>query len=182
MTGTISSTTAAPHHQSGPVPRGIGNGAGLLAVALLVYSLAGAVWGALRPPIRGVHLEGGAVSLDPTSSAEFSSFMTFALITGVLGAAFGVFSYVAHPESRGVRMLLWLMVVVLAGSASFLALGDLAGTALHSTVANPEALAPGEEVVLMPRFTPEVAWLASPFLAGLSYWLCLALGSRQEDW
>ena len=182
MTGTATSTTSiTPHRQSGPVPRGIGTGAGLLAVALLVYSAAGAIWGALRPPIRGTHLEEGAVSLDLTSSAEFSSFITFALATAVVGAALGVFAYVLNPESRGVRMLLWLMVVVLAGAASFLAVGDLVGTALHSTVVNPDDLAPGEEVMLMPRFNPRVAWLAAPFLAALSYWLCLALSVRQEE-
>ena len=181
MTGTAtSSTSATPYRRSGPVPRGVGTGAGLLAVSLLVYSALGAIWGALRPPIRGTHLEEGAVSLDPTSSAEFSSFITFALTTAVMGAIFGVFAYVLNPGARGLRMLLWLLVVVLAGAGSFLAVGDLVGTALHSTVVNPDDLAPGEEVMLMPRFNPGIAWLASPFLAALSYWLCLALSVRQE--
>ncbi len=181
MTGTsTSSTSATPHHRSGPVPRGLGDGAGLLAVSLLVYSVAGAIWGVLRTPIRGTHLGEGAVSLDPTSSAEFSSFITFALGTAVLGAALGAAAYVINRESRGLRMLLWLLVAALAGSASFLAVGDLVGTALHSSVLNPDELVRGEEVVLMPRFSPQIAWLASPFTAALSYWLCLVMSVRQE--
>lgn len=182
MTGTTTSTTqSSPQPKPAPISRGVGNGAGLLAVALIVFSVVGGVWGAFRQPIRGTHLEEGAISLDPTSSAEFASFITFVLITGVLGALVGAFAYASVSRSRGVGMLLWAIVVALAGAASFLAVGDLVGTAVHSTVVDPEDLAPGQEVALMPGFNPQVGWLVSPFLAALAYWLCLVLGVRNDE-
>ena len=74
-------------------PRTVGFGAGLLALVLVVYSIAGILWGLWRPEMTATAVEGGGFAVDTSSNAQFQSFGTFVLSTALIAGviSFGVF-------------------------------------------------------------------------------------------
>lgn len=154
------------------LPRTFGFGAGLLACALAVYGIAGAVWGLFRPTLIGREVDDGGYAIDAMGNAQFIAFITFALITGVLGLLLGLIAYLPR-QARGLSMLLWVGVCALAGAASFHVFGGV--TATHP----PEI--PGEVVEFAPSFSPAIAWAVAPFMAMFAYW-STAFVSADEDW
>ena len=60
------------------LPRTLGFGAGLLACALLVYGVAGALWGLFRPTLTGHEVDDGGYAIDAMGNAQFIAFITFA--------------------------------------------------------------------------------------------------------
>ncbi|MDO5031426.1 hypothetical protein [Corynebacterium sp.] len=145
------------------VPRAIGFGAGSLAVSLIVYSLAGALWGVFRPTLSGTRVnEAGAYQFESLDNVEFTAFITFAVITGLIGMVFGAVMYQRNVRYRGLLTLLWAGVVCLAGAAAFYVVGGVTATSV------PEEL--GEVVEFAPKFTPQIAWLVAPFMAMFAYW------------
>lgn len=147
------------------IPRAVGFGAGLLALALLGFSVAGAVWGLWRPALKGHRVDDGGYALSNVADVQFDSYITFALITGFLGAALGATAYVRGERFRGVGVLLWVALAALAGAASFYVFGGATATEL------PEN--PGEFVEFVPHFSPGIAWLVGPFMAMFAYWSAL---------
>ena len=154
------------------LPRTLGFGAGLLACALLVFGVAGALWGLFRPTLAGHEVDDGGYALEAMGSAQFIAFITFALITGLLGLLLGLGAYLRRQE-RGLSMLLWVGVCALAGAASFYVFGGV--TATHP----PEN--PGEFVEFAPKFSPAISWAVAPFMAMFSYW-STAFVSSDDDW
>lgn len=161
------------------IPRAIGFGAGLLALALFGFSLAGAAWGLWRPVLKGHWVDDGGYALSGVADVQFDSYITFVLITGVLSAALGATAYVRGERYRGVGVLLWVALTALAGAASFYVFGGATATHL------PEE--PGEFVEFVPKFSPGIAWLAGPFMAMFVYWSALfvnppyGVAERQSD-
>ena len=144
------------------IPRAIGFGAGLLALALLIFSVSGALWGLWRPTLEGHRVEGGGYALSNGANVQFLSFSTFALITGMLGVVIGTVAYLRGERYRGVGVLVWSGVVGLAGAAAFYVFGGVTATAA------PEQ--PGEFVEFVPKFSPAIGWLVAPFMAMFAYW------------
>lgn len=162
------------------IPRAIGFGAGLLALALLGFSVAGAVWGLWRPALKGHKVDDGGYALGNVADVQFDSYITFVLITGLLGAALGATAYVRGERYRGLGVLLWVALAALAGAASFYVFGGATATDV------PEN--PGEFVEFVPKFSPGIAWLVGPFMAMFVYWSALffeppsvALESETEE-
>ncbi|WP_408930694.1 hypothetical protein ACKFR8_04555 [Corynebacterium axilliensis] len=143
------------------IPRAIGFGAGLLALALLLFSAAGALWGLWRPAITGHRVDGG-YAVDTVANVQFDSFITFAVCTGVLGMVLGAVAYLRGVAYRGVGVLLWVGVAGVAGAAAFYVFGGVTATS------SPER--PGDVVEFVPKFAPHIAWLVAPFMAMFSYW------------
>ncbi|MCZ9295620.1 hypothetical protein [Corynebacterium yonathiae] len=154
------------------LPRTLGFGAGLLACALLVFGVAGVLWGLFRPTLTGREVEDGGYAIESMGSAQFIAFITFALITGLLGLLLGLGAYLRR-QGRGLSMLLWVGVCALAGAASFYVFGG--ATATHP----PEN--PGEVVEFAPNFSPAISWAVAPFMAMFSYW-STAFVSADDDW
>lgn len=154
------------------LPRAIGFGAGLLALALLGFSAAGAAWGLWRPALKGHRVEDGGYALSYVADVQFDSYITFVLITGVLSAALGATAYVRGERYRGVGVLLWVALAALAGAASFYVFGG--ATATHI----PEN--PGEYVEFVPKFSPGSAWLVGPFMAMFAYWSAVFIKPDSE--
>lgn len=144
------------------IPRAIGFGAGLLALALLLFSGVGAVWGLWRPTLEGHRVEGGGYALTNSANVQFLSFVTFVMITGILGVVIGTVAYLRGERFRGVGVLVWSGVVCLAGAAAFYVFGGATATAV------PEN--PGEFVEFVPKFSPAIGWLVAPFMSMFAYW------------
>ncbi|MHB0834853.1 MAG: hypothetical protein ACYCDI_06665 [Corynebacterium aurimucosum] len=151
------------------IPRAIGFGAGLLALALFGFSAAGAAWGLWRPALKGHRVDDGGYALSNVADVQFDSYITFVLITGVLSAALGATAYVRGERYRGVGVLLWVALAALAGAASFYVFGGATATYI------PEN--PGEYVEFVPKFSPGSAWLVGPFMAMFAYWSALFIDS-----
>lgn len=156
------------------VPRTVGTAAGVAAVSLLVYSAVGALWGLLRPAYSGTLADGGQVIIDAAATnVEFVSFGSFVAVTGLLAIIVSLCTYVVSPATRGPLMLVWLMAVAVFSAFSFLQVGTVTAGLLHH-VGDPELLAQGDHVSMVPGLAPGVGWLVAPFLAALAYW-CSAL-------
>ena len=159
---------SALHAPSLRIPRAIGFGAGLLALALFGFSLVGAAWGLWRPALKGHRVDDGGYALSNAADVQFDSYITFVLITGVLGAALGATAYVRGGRYRGVGVLLWVALAAFAGAASFYVFGGATATSL------PEE--PGEFVEFVPKFSPGIAWFVGPFMAMFTYWSAVFVG------
>ena len=144
------------------IPRAIGFGAGLLALALLGFSVAGAAWGLWRPALKGHRVDDGGYALRNVANVQFDSYITFVLITGALGMALGLIAYRRGERYRGVGGLLWVALASLAGAASFYVFGGATATSIPDD--------PGEIVEFVPKFSPGIAWLVGPFMAMFTYW------------
>jgi len=75
----------------------------------LVFGVAGALWGLFRPTLAGHEVDDGGYAIEAMGSAQFIAFITFALITGLLGLLLGLGAYLRRQE-RGLSMLLWVGV------------------------------------------------------------------------
>lgn len=156
------------------VKRSVGSAAGLLALSLVVYSVAGAVWGALRPTFGAEVSTDGALLLHDVDNAQFTSFITFALITGLLGLVGALFAYFRFRGERGMGMLLWVAAVAFLAAISFWAVGEVVADRLHP-VPEPSELKLGDELRVVPSLVPGIGAGAAPALASLGYWLAAVL-------
>lgn len=162
------------------IPRSTGSAAGVLAVSLLLFSLVGAAWGFLRPVYSGTVIDGGRMNADPlTAGAEFVSFASFTVATGLLAVLVALSVYVLSPATRGPGMLWWLMAVAALSAFSFLQAGTVTAGLAHD-VGDLSSLAVGDTVSLVPGMAPGIGWLVAPFMAALSYW-CSALVTPEPD-
>lgn len=161
------------------VPRTLGDGAGLLAVCLVLYSAVGAAWGLLRPALHGTVGDEGAILFDPAVNVEFTSFISFVIATGLLSSVVALATFILSHRTRGPGMMLWLLVVVTLSALVFHQIGTLSAGLMHPPP-EPESLAPGDRISLVPGFLPGVGILAAPFMAALTYW-CAALVTPDDE-
>lgn len=144
------------------IPRTVGFGAGLLALVLVIFSAAGALWGLWRPALTGQRVQDGGYALDSVANVQFSSFITFAAITGVLAAVVALGVHAAAPRRRGFATLLWVGLVALLGAGAFYIVGGAIAPSMPSN--------PGQTVEFVPDFSPGIGWAVAPFMAVLAYW------------
>lgn len=171
------STRVATTAEAAPRPRvnrTLGDGAGVLALALVLFSLAGVAWGAWRPTYSATVSGDGNLLLSGAGEAQFTSYITFALVTGLLAVGFSLFSYVRLRDVRGMPMLLWVTVLSFLAAMSFWAVGGVVADLLHQ-IPEPQELETGQELHIVPTFSPGVASVAAPVMASLSYWLSSVL-------
>lgn len=155
------------------ISRSIGYCAGVLALSLCAFSAVGAVWGLLRPELTGHAAKDGGYVLDTVDNVEFTSFITFTLITGAMAMVLALVTYVRAPRLHSAAMIYWLGVVALAATAAFYVLGGVTATHVPAD--------PGEVVHFVPTFSPGVAWVVAPFLAMFSYWSALFINKETEE-
>ncbi|WP_293768794.1 hypothetical protein [uncultured Corynebacterium sp.] len=156
-------------------PRALGFGAGLLALSLVVFSAAGAVWGLTRPKLTGraVGDGSGGYVIDAVDDIQFTSFAWFVIITAIGGFLIGLVAYVRGAGTRSLAMLLWSGIVALAGAYAFWVFGSATAPGLPDN--------PGDVVQWVPAFNPGVGLTAAPFIAVFTYW-STAFISADEDW
>lgn len=144
---------------------------GILALGLLGFSVAGAVWGALRPTVSAVMLDDGSAVLSSTNDTSFLAWVSFTLGAMVLALALATWAWVGHPECRGVPMLLWVTVVAACSTLSAFAVGCQVAVMIHPTP-DITALSAGDTVTLVRSITPgAIAFLLPTWIATLAYWI-----------
>lgn len=154
------------------INRTVGSGAGLLALSVLVFSAAGAVWGPLRPARDATVGDGGTVALSGAEGAEFGAFISFALITGALAVGVGLIAYFRASSARGIGMMAWAVVVALVAAVGFWVTGAVV-TDLVRPLPDPGELGElrvGDTIRIVPAVAPGIALLAAPLMAALAYW------------
>lgn len=169
-----------------PNPRGnrrrpsrmIGATAGFLALCLSVYAVFGAIWGFLRPGYEAVVSTDGELQLTPAFNVEFTGFISFVIATGLLGAILSLVMFVNSPHSRGVLMLLWVIVCAVIGAVVFWAAGEVVTGLLHP-IPDFDTLDAGTALTLVPGISIGIGLAAAPFMAALAYW-CAVLVSPEE--
>ena len=152
----------------------LGAGAGLLALGCVLGILGGGVWAVLRPAYVG-EVEGDGVRVDQALSpvnVEFAGYGAFALLTtlaGVLVAAVAAGAARRGKVAGGVGWLLWAGAVSAVAAVALYVFGDWFVGVLHP-VPDPETLADGDPLTMVPPVRPGAAWAAGPFAAVLLYW------------
>jgi len=151
-------------------PRTVGFGAGLLALVLVVNSIAGILWGLWRPEMTATAVEGGGFAVDTSSNAQFQSFGTFVLSTALIAGviSFGVFKYT--KSRRGLGTLLYLGVLAVLGAFVFWLIGGYIAPTVPDMASEV-----GSQVSWVPTFNPSMGLAAAPFLSLLVYWSGLYL-------
>lgn len=172
------STAPVPARRPSPVPAALGFGAGLLAVALLGFSVVGALWGWWRPAQTGQVTDDAQVVINDLESVEFTSYASFSLLTALLGLLLGLWVFFRSPQWRGPWTLLWLGLVCVLGSLAFWQVGDVSAI-LFNPVPDFDSIAPGAEVSVVPAIAPGVSLAVSPLLGMLAYW-CATLVSPEQ--
>lgn len=162
------------------IPRWLGDRAGLIGLALIVYSISGAIWGLLRPQFSAEIVNTERVIPDYSDSSHFVAFASFVIATVALSVTLAVFAYLTQGSRKFVD-LLWLGVVALAAAVSFLAVGDVVGMSVHG-IGSAEQLAPGTTIRTVAPAKPGISgYLAAPFVAMLVYWSLQVLTPASEQ-
>lgn len=159
--------------------RTLGAGAGILAAWLCIFSLAGVVWGLFRPAYTASILDAESASVAASANVEFISFISFALVTAVLGSVMALVVFLRSAHYRGLSMLLWLTAVACVGSLVFLLFGDLSAGLMHRTPEDFSQIV-GQTFTVVPPMSPGVGLLTAPFLAVCTYW-CATFVTPVED-
>lgn len=156
----------------------VGSTAGFFALCLTAYAIAGAIWGLFRPGYAATVVEDGALELAPAFNVEFTAFIVFVLVTGLLGAVLSLVMFVRSIHSRGVLMLLWVTLCAAIGAVVFWAAGGVVIGFLHP-IPDPADLSSGTELTLVPGINIGIGFAAAPFMAALAYW-CAILVSPED--
>ena len=153
-------------------PRSVGFAAGLFACVLVVFGVAGILWGLCRPRVALAELPEGGFGVD-MGSAPAVALLSFTVITGGAGTVTGVLAFTRGARFRGLGTLLWVGVCALAGAAAFVVFSGL------FVPTEPAEMVDGAEFV--PPFPLGVALLAAPFMAMFGYWSATFV-SGDEAW
>lgn len=175
MTGATATT---PRPRKRRLSKMVGSTAGFFALCLTVYAVTGAIWGLFRPGYEAVATEDGALELAPAFNVEFTAFIVFVVVTGLLGAVLSLVMFVRSAHSRGVLMLLWVTLCAALGALVFWAAGEVVIGFLHP-IPDLENLTSGTELTLVPGINIGIGFAAAPFMAVLSYW-CAILVSPED--
>lgn len=165
---------AAPHRPRFRINRNVGTGAGLLAFAIVVFALGGAVWGLVRPAYEAMATGDGQLALSAAGNVNFTAFSTFTVVTGLLGVVTGAYAFMRAPETRGLPMLLWTGVVGFIAAVGFWAVGETVAGLVHP-LPDPSTLAEGDVVEVAAALNPGMGLVAAPFMATAAYWVCVLL-------
>ncbi len=169
-----------------PTPRSLrlsrdaGVYAGIFALALVVFSLAGVVWGVLRPTYTAYIEDAETATVAAAENVEFSAFIWFAIGTGLIGATIALISFLKAESARGPGMLLWVGLVALVGAGAFMVSGDFT-TGMMYPRPDDYAAAVGESFQVVPGISPGSALFAAPFLAVLMYWCATFVTPPDEE-
>lgn len=175
-TDTAPSTTQRPVLK---VRRSLGSYAGVFALVLTVFAVAGAVWGLLRPTYTAYVEDAETASVLAEPDVEFTAFIWFAITTGILGAVLALIVFLRTESSRGLGMMLWIGMVSFLGAVIFILFGDITAALIHSRPSDYSGLT-GEHFQVVPGLSPGSALFAAPFLAVLMYW-CATFVTPVED-
>lgn len=161
------------------IPRWLGDRAGLIGLGLIVYSLAGAVWGLVRPTFPAEVVSAERLIPDYSDSSHFIAFASFVIAAIALSVVLAIFAYLTQGSRKFVD-LLWVGVVALAGAVSFLAVGDVVGMSVHG-IGSADQLAPGTTITTVAAAKPGISgYLVAPFVAMLVYWSLQVLSPATE--
>lgn len=159
--------------------RSTGVYAGVFALTLTVFAAAGAVWGLLRPTYTAYVEDAETASVAAAPNVEFTAFIWFAIITGVIGAVLALIVFLRAESARGLGMLSWIGVVALLGAGIFIVFGNISAQLIHARPTEYTDMV-GETFQVVPSMTPGSALFAAPFLAVLMYW-CATFVTPVED-
>lgn len=159
--------------------RSAGVYAGVFALTLTVFAVAGAAWGLLRPTYTAFVEDAETAAVSAAPNVEFTAFIWFAISTGVIGAGLALIIFLRAETARGLGMLLWIGVVALVGAGIFIVFGDFSAQLIHSHPTEYSDMV-GETFQVVPPMTPGSALFAAPFLAVLMYW-CATFVTPVED-
>ncbi|ANE04360.1 hypothetical protein [Corynebacterium crudilactis] len=161
------------------ISKSVGIYAGVLAITLAIFAIAGILWGLIRPTYTAYVEDAESASIAVETNTAFTGYAWFVIATGVLAAAIALIVFLRSIHTRGPLMLVWLGIVSTAGSAAFLVFGGVASAFLHGSPSD-YADAIGESFNIAPTITPGVAIAVAPFLAVCIYW-CAAFVTPEED-
>lgn len=157
--------------------RSVGEWGRVVAVALVVFIVAGVAWGIWQPVTTGeVTDDLTAVTGLSGEDAAVPAFGLYAIVTGVLGAALAGWMFGAARRLRGPVALLGAGVLAFLGSSVFLLFGNYVTGHFRATDLDG-TLTAGQHVTLVAQVGLGSASLVAPAAALLVYWACALFSS-----
>ena len=149
------------------LPQGVSGGALFFAVAVVAYTVAGAVWGALYPTTEVRVSDDLSVDIVPgTEGAGFVAYAWFIAVTFVLGIALSRWSF--RSMKRSVGQMFWVFLCVLFGAWWFVFTGGYVVSLMPSGDSSVE---PGAVLEVADQVYPWPGVLVAPTFAVLAYWI-----------
>jgi hypothetical protein len=153
--------------------RTVSETAKVAVVGLVVFILAGLLWGWWRPVTTGTVTDSGdAVAVTGGAGAAVTAFGSFVIVTGVLAALFGGWAFARAPRLRGIGGMVLVVLVALAGAAVFLLFGNHLADALHGSGSDADLTA-GAELSIVEKVSGGVGLVVAPAAALVVYWACV---------
>ncbi|AGP30617.1 hypothetical protein [Corynebacterium terpenotabidum] len=144
----------------------------VVAVAFVVFALAGVVWGFWQPVTTGAVTEDlAAVTGLSGETAAVPGFGGYVLATGLLGAVLAGWMFSVARRLRGPASLVVAGVLAYLGSWIFLIFGNWVAEHFRATDLTG-VLTAGQQVTLVHQVAPGVGTLVAPAVALLVYWAC----------
>lgn len=151
----------------------------VVAVALVIFAVAGVAWGFFQPVTTGeVTDDLTAVSALSGEDAAVPTFGIYIIVTAVLGVALAGWMFAAARRLRGPGGLAAAGILAFLGSAVFLVFGNFVTGHFRATDLSGELTA-GQQVTLVADVGMGAGLLVAPTCALVVYWAC-ALFSSDE--
>ncbi|MGC3904085.1 hypothetical protein ACTXO6_09360 [Corynebacterium variabile] len=151
----------------------------VVAVALVIFAVAGVAWGFFQPVTTGeVTDDLTAVSALSGEDAAVPTFGIYIIVTAVLGVALAGWMFAAARRLRGPWGLAAAGILAFLGSAVFLVFGNFVTGHFRATDLSGELTA-GQQVTLVADVGMGAGLLVAPTCALVVYWAC-ALFSSDE--
>lgn len=151
----------------------------VVAVALVIFAVAGVAWGFIQPVTTGeVTDDLTAVSALSGEDAAVPTFGIYIIVTAVLGVALAGWMFAAARRLRGPWGLAAAGILAFLGSAVFLVFGNFVTGHFRATDLSGELTA-GQQVTLVADVGMGAGLLVAPTCALVVYWAC-ALFSSDE--
>ncbi|MBC2680879.1 hypothetical protein [Corynebacterium anserum] len=150
------------------LPQGVADAALFFVVTVVVFTVAGALWGALYPTTQvRISADAGAEIVPETVDAGFQAYAWYIVGSVVLGFALARWAYTTLR--RGVTQLLWLFCWVLFGAWWAILIGARVVEAVHPM--DRSVTQPGDVFYVVDFISAWPVVLVAPTIAVLSYWI-----------
>ena len=158
------------------LPQGVADGALFFVVTVVVFTVAGALWGALYPTTE-IHVGNDlATEVVPgTEDAGFVAYAWFIALTFFLGVGVSFWSY--YFQRRSLGQLFWVFLWVLFGAWWFVFVGSNVVEAMRP---ERQPVEPGAVVEMVDYVAPWPGILVAPTFAVMIYWIGAVISD--PDW
>ena len=168
--------TSSRRHRA--LPQAVADGALFFVITMVLFGIAGAVWGGFFPTTQLKVLPNeGLEEVPGTADSGFRGFLIFAGVTCALGLILAWFAF--RKFRRGLGQLLWVTACIACGTWWFIFLGLQVVTAVTPDF-DANSAQPGDILHIVDFVSPWPGIMLAPAVAMLTYWIGAVTSSDEE--